>query len=508
MSKLSVYLYPNQINIKLMKFFRFIAFVPFVLTALWSCSKIDPQSQEGNNLPVEVSVSPSELNFTKSGGTQTLTVKIGGKWTTSIDASWVQLSQYGGGSVNGAIDVSVQANYDKARTATISFTSGKKTVSVSVSQTEGAPDDGIPRISIADFRKLKDSSSDWYRLTGEVVSISKQEYGDLYLMDDTGYIYVYGLAPEKNGANEDFSKIGIKAGDEITIIALKNTYNGIVETDKAYFESRQSGDYPGIIADRTLAGYLELPATAEGDGLTYVCHFDGNVRRNYSAYFNTEKRVSSWVCYPYCSSNKNDSRPDSYAYDPLIEPEHQADLTKSYQNRNFDGEEFVRGHMMPNASRGGRSQLDAFLSTNIMPQSSALNTGIWSSLEEMERKWVKNCDTLYIVVGTDCSQSKYQVNDNASTPKKITVPNAIYRAVLAYNKADDSYVGIAAYFENKKNAYADFTKTLPETMLMSIDKLEEKVGIDFFVNLPAAVGEAKAKAIEAADPSAESFWWN
>ena len=83
----------------------------------------------------------------------------------------------------------------------------------------------------------------------------------------------------------------------------------------------------------------------------------------------------------------------------------------------------------------------------------------------------------------------------------------IYRAVLAYNKEEDSYIGIAAYFENKKNAYVDFTKTLPDTILMSVDALEEKLGMDFFVNLPAVVGESKANAIEAENPANNKFWW-
>lgn len=485
-----------------MKTCRILILVLAATFCVMSCTK--PEKEEEQNL----SVSPATLTFSKEGGSQLITINSSGNWNGSTVGNWINLNPGSGSSTVNTVEVTVSSNMEEAREGTITIASGIRTAVVEISQEAGYVDDGIKKVSIAEFRRLKDSETDWYRLTGEVVSISKVEYGDLYLLDDTGYVYVYGLAPEKGGVNEDFAKAGVKAGDRITIVAHKKTYSGIIETDQAYLEARQAGSYPGIKADKAQAGFIELPTTSEEDGLSYVCHFDNNGKRNYSAYFDKEKRVSSWVCYPYCSSDRNDTRPDSYAYDPLIEPEHQADLTKSYQNRNFDGEEFVRGHMMPNASRGGRRQLDAFLSTNIMPQSSALNTGIWSSLEEMERKWVKNCDTLYIVVGTDCSQSKYQVNDNASTPKKITVPNAIYRAVLAYNKADDSYVGIAAYFENKKNSNSDFVKTLPGTMLMSIDKLEEKVGIDFFVNLPAAVGEAKAKAIEAADPSAESFWWN
>ena len=42
---------------------------------------------------------------------------------------------------------------------------------------------------------------------------------------------------------------------------------------------------------------------------------------------------------------------------------------------------------------------------------------------------------------------------------------------------------------------------------MSIDELEEITGIDFFVNLPAKVGEEQAAKLEAADPASSSVWW-
>ena len=481
-----------------MKTCRTLILVLTTAICVMSCTKPENPPE-----PVsDFSVSPTSISFTKEGGSQDITLKIGGNWESAISASWLTLSQMGGGTINGTVRVTASVNMDQARTATITFTSGKHSATVSVSQEKGYADDDIKKVSIAEFRKLKDSSTDWYRIAGEVVSISKEEYGDLYLLDDTGYIYVYGLAPQKGGASEDFPKLGVKAGDKISIIAHKTTHNGLIETGNAYLELKESGSYPGIRSEKASAGYIELPATSEKDGLIYVCHYDGK-KRNFSAYFDTQKRLSAWVCYPYCSADKNDARPDSYAYDPLIESEFQADLTKSYQKRTFDGEEFIRGHMMPNASRGGRRQLDAFLSTNIMPQSSSINTGIWSSLEGKEREWLNKCDTLYVVVGTDSSESKYQVEDNASTPKKITVPNGIYRAVLAFSKKDNSYKGIAAYFDNKKNSQSSFSKSLPETMLMSIDQLEEKLGTDFFVNLPADV----QKTVEAQDPRTESFWW-
>ena len=479
-----------------MKTCRTLILVLATAICAMSCTKPEKEKEQSLN------VSPTTLTFSKDGGSQTITINSTGNWTSSTIGNWIKLNPGSGSPMVNKAEVTVSSNMEEAREGTITVTSGILTAVVKISQEAGYVDDDIKKVSIAEFRKLKDSAIDWYRLTGEVVSISKMEYGDLYLMDNTGYVYVYGLAPEKGGLNEDFAKAGVKAGDRITIVANKKTYGDIIETDQAYLEARQSGSYPGIKADKAQAGYIELPATSEKDGLTYLCHFDNNGKRNYSAYFDTEKRLSCWVCYPYCSSDKNDPRPDSYAYDPLLENDCQADLTRSYQKRTYGGEEFIRGHMMPNASRGGRRQLDAFLATNIMPQSSTLNTGIWGDLEEKERGWVNKCDSLYIVIGTDCSQSKYQVEDNAATPKKITVPNAIYRAVLAYSKKD-GYRGIAVYFENKAFSTKTFGKTLGKDNLMSIDELEKKLGMDFFVNLPADI----QADVEAKDPRNDSWWW-
>ena len=45
----------------------------------------------------------------------------------------------------------------------------------------------------------------------------------------------------------------------------------------------------------------------------------------------------------------------------------------------------------------------------------------------------------------------------------------------------------------------------PLDYIMSIDELETKTGIDFFVNLPDAVGKSVAAEIEAEKPVS---WWN
>ena len=43
---------------------------------------------------------------------------------------------------------------------------------------------------------------------------------------------------------------------------------------------------------------------------------------------------------------------------------------------------------------------------------------------------------------------------------------------------------------------------------MSIQELEAKTGVNFFVNLPAAIGDAAAAAVEKENPNSVSWWWN
>ncbi len=447
-------------------------------------------------------VSGTTLSFSVDGGTSTLTIKSSSSWQYSANAAWVSVTPPGRAGSDTPVEVSITAgkNNGDERTATITFTSGSLSKTVNVTQ-EGVVDDGIPRVTIKEFRNKKDSSTDWYRLTGEVVSIANSQYGDLYIMDETGYIYVYGLAAGKGGDNaKEYAGLGIKAGDIITIVANKKTYNSIIETDAAYLENKESGSYPGFSAAKATAGWLELPQTSGEDAYDYLCHLDKDGKRNYSIYYDKAARVARWVAYPYTSGDKNSSgRSDAYAYDPLVGEKDQPSLSKSSYSNSGTGlseDRFVRGHMVPSYDRGGRRNIDVFLTTNIMPQSEELNTGTWGDLEDKVRSLSYACDTLYIVIGTVYNDASIKVKDNNNLD--ITVPDGIYKAVLAYSQ-NFGYKGLGAYFTNRKS---DANAEL-KSKCMSIDELEKKTGVDFFVNLPDDI----EKEIEAKNPTEDS-WWN
>lgn len=67
-----------------------------------------------------------------------------------------------------------------------------------------------------------------YRVTGTVTSIANTTYGNWYLQDATGEIYIYGTLDAK-GQTKNFLSLGLEVGDEVTVEGPKTTYNGTVE---------------------------------------------------------------------------------------------------------------------------------------------------------------------------------------------------------------------------------------------------------------------------------------
>ena len=143
------------------------------------------------------------------------------------------------------------------------------------------------------------------------------------------------------------------------------------------------------------------------------------------------------------------------------------------------------------------------------------NQDIWAALEGKVRDWSRTCDTLYVVTGcvvkenSTVSGGEYAVGGYVydNNGKKVAVPVAYYKAVLRYSKSSSTYgysgyCGAAIYLEHKYYSESG----IYQEDLISIDALEEKIGIDLFVNLPEAIGESQAAKVEAQDPSNVACW--
>ena len=262
-----------------------------------------------------------------------------------------------------------------------------------------------------------------------------------------------------------------------------------------------SGDNGSGNADLTKTGWLELPAM-DNPNLGYYTHsfkMNGKTYRNYSFGWSQKDRVALWVAYPLCKLYTNGSagRTNAWALDPLLGNDSAAPFG------GYAGD-YARGHQIPSADRQCCYDANAqtFYGTNMTPQLNAHNEGIWADLEGRVRGWANTSDTTYVVTGVMVSPSSKKEKD--SYGNSVTIPDSYFKAVLKYSKSSTlgTWNAAACYLEHRA-----YSGSVSKEHSMSIDELEEMTGIDFFVNLPAKIGEDQAAKLEAADPANSSVWW-
>ena len=248
----------------------------------------------------------------------------------------------------------------------------------------------------------------------------------------------------------------------------------------------------GVTGGAPSEAWLELPG--EDKGGLYPNAVELKVKsgseRNYTAYYDKSTYTSMWTAYPLQSKHMGSlSRPSKWYFNTEIDQEYQVDLTSS----SYEGDTYSRGHLIPNASRNGISEMQkqTFYVTNSVPQvQNSFNSGIWSSLENALQSMAKGGETLYIVtgvafekVGESKSVSYIKASDDT---KQVPIPNYFYKVVLKVTTNTSGTVisasTIGFWFENK--AYSNSTYT---NCAVSVDQVEQWTGFDFFANLPDGV---------------------
>lgn len=106
----------------------------------------------------------------------------------------------------------------------------------------------VTDISLADFRNLPDDKNTWYRISGKVGKSTEngtkhdlENYGNFALFDGDIQVYVYGVKNGWGGPKGEFGKLGVKEGDDLTIVCYKTSYNGLIEADGCFYVSHTEG---------------------------------------------------------------------------------------------------------------------------------------------------------------------------------------------------------------------------------------------------------------------------
>ena len=135
---------------------------------------------------------------------------------------------------------------------------------------------------------------------------------------------------------------------------------------------------------------------------------------------------------------------------------------------------YSRGHMAPAADM--KWSADAMRAsnnlTNICPQTTAMNSGAWSTLEDNCRTWARRDSALVIITGpvlTD--RMPLHIGKN-----HVAVPERFFKVVLAPYAIPPR--GIGFIMPNAKVAGG------VQATAMTIDEVEAITGLDFFAALP------------------------
>ena len=200
-----------------MKLKYFISF--FALVALLaSCSDDDAMT-----LLDEIQVSSSYVSINEAGGSNTITLNAKEAWSfdTQEIPSWLTISPTSGGAGETQVTFSAPATPD-GRTAVLHIACADKSQTINVIQ-------GLSVVSEATCAEvIAGPESKTYRVTGTVRSIVNTTYGNWYLVDETGEVYIYGTLDAK-GQTKNFLSLGLEVGDIVTVEGPKTLYNGTVE---------------------------------------------------------------------------------------------------------------------------------------------------------------------------------------------------------------------------------------------------------------------------------------
>ena len=253
-----------------MKLKYFVPMFIMALAMLTSCS-----DDEVVTYPDGLRVSSSYMALPVEGGSASIDVYCNQKWEVDTVGAFPKKEPW--------FDYSVSSS-DKGQVLTITAdeTLDGRSTSFKIVAENGTTQivnviQGLSTVSTATCAEvIAGPASKTYRVKGVCTGIANTTYGNWYLNDGTGELYIYGTL-DKNGATKNFLSLGIEVGDEITVEGPKLTYGSTVElldvTVVAINKSliKVDSTYVAGVASNELpleGGELTAYVTCKGQGVT------------------------------------------------------------------------------------------------------------------------------------------------------------------------------------------------------------------------------------------------
>lgn len=175
-----------------------------------------------------IQVSQSSLSIPVEGGSVEFDVTSAADWKfvtndkkgNPVDSipAWISSSCTSGSA--GTTHVVFNAAATKgANNSTFKLVSGALTQYITVIQ-------GVLNPPFSTCKEiLAGNDGETYKVKGTLTKLSNTQYGNWYINDGTGEVYVYGTL-DANGSEKNFASLKLEEGDEVTIQGPRETYKG------------------------------------------------------------------------------------------------------------------------------------------------------------------------------------------------------------------------------------------------------------------------------------------
>ena len=210
-------------------------------------------------------------------------------------------------------------------------------------------------------------------------------------------------------------------------------------------------------------------------------------REGYALGYIEKHEQPAWVQYVMTAeevSRRAAKRGDDFRPDPEIP-------TGSATPQNYTRSGYDRGHLAPAAdmSFSVKTMSESFFMSNMSPQAPQFNRGVWSRLEKQVRHFAKREKRIVVVTGPILPSEK-TITIGAN---RVTVPEYYYK-VIYDTTPPEKMIGFVL---PNKGSKADL-----RTFAVTVDRVEELTGLDFFSTVPQTKQEQLERTI-----SVESWDW-
>lgn len=203
---------------------------------LAGCTKEGPVGSLDN-----ISLSQTYVSIPESGGTVSVNLSATEDWAfiltekdkdgkdVSLIPDWLTISPVSGSEGESTITFKAAAD-NSGHEVALQIKAGSNLQQVIVRQGE------IAAVSAKIEDVLAGTDGKTYKIKGTVTDIYNTEYGNYYLVDDTGKITIYGTLDAK-GKAKNFSSLKIENGDVIVVSGPRKTYGSTIELENVTVHS-------------------------------------------------------------------------------------------------------------------------------------------------------------------------------------------------------------------------------------------------------------------------------